>query len=124
MGKKWIMFFIVAFMVVFAATAYADKMVIVLDPNNPDSFTCYRMTSFNPTTTPPTATGVQTCSRDAPASTGPHNPNLQMRIRDQRRPGNPSASNHPILRAPDGTLLFSNPCVTYWYGSYSYTVCN
>ena len=125
MGKRWIVLFVLVLMVVLVATAFAEKMVLVLDPGNPTAFNCYRVGSATPTPPGPpwasvTLNNVNRCSDDAITDS-----NLGMVIRDvHASPPNNGLNRHRNVSVPDGTTIYSNPCVTYWYHGHSYTVCN
>lgn len=123
MKKSWVMLLVIVLTGFLATAVYAQpKMVIVLEPGNPNFFQCYRIQTFSAGTAIPTT--VQ-CSDDSPGSAPNYNQNLTSKIRDRHAaPPNNGHNNHKTISVPDSTLIFSNPCVTYWYHGHSYTVCN
>jgi hypothetical protein len=135
MGKKWIMLLVIASVVVFTTAVYAfDKMVIVLDPNNQGAITCYRVANFSlpsvnlsvpcddyPTRPHPPGPPGTPGHRDL---RGPQN-NQELNIKDQNHPNYNAFADHPVRLGPvGGSIVWSNPCVTYRIGGQSYTVCN
>ena len=118
MGKKWVMLLVIALVGILATTVYAEpKMVIVLEPGNTKFFKCYEVGTFTPetSTTPPAFANFNPCEPDGNGSS-----TYKIRLKS-RGHGN---AEHTILKGPDGGTLYANPCVTYWYGGHSYTVCN
>jgi hypothetical protein len=129
MGKRWIMLLVIALTVILATTAYAEpKMVIVLDPTNPGSVTCYRVDRINQHT----MVGLNQCD-EFPQSgheVVDNPPPRRINIKDQHSPTNNNTTfrDHPLIanitNPAGGSIVWSNPCVTYRIGGRSYTVCD
>lgn len=120
MGKRWIVLLVIALVGILATTAFAEpKMVIVLDPNNPSNTQCYRVGNFDPMKPTPMP---QTCSDDPISQPQYVGGQWKHKIRDKHH-SDPNFSDHVILGIIDKTIIYSNPCVTYWFSGKSYTVC-
>ena len=124
MGKRLVILLVIAIAGFLATTAYAEpKMVIVLDPLNPGSIICYRVSNITPGNA---MVGVNPC--DMVGGTIPIVGN-QINIRDQHGSlYNQTPQPHPLVSGitnpQGGTIVWSNPCVTYRIGGQTYTVCN
>jgi hypothetical protein len=116
MGKKWFMLFIIALAGILATTAFATKMVIVLDPETGFEH-CYKA-DVAEQETGVTLSNVGNCGE------------LDKGSKDQKigikKQGETSGKVHDIVDVSDYTVIFSHSpgCVTYWYHGHSYTVCN
>ena len=123
MGKRWIMLLVIALVGILATMSYAEpKMVIVLDPATPGSFVCYNIDNFNPTQG---TSNFAPCSDDSISNPIISGEQQVIKIRDKNNAMKyKEFSDHPLRAIGSATILFSNPCVTYWYHGHSYTVCN
>jgi len=133
MGKRWIVLLVIALVGILATTAFADpKMVIVLDPTNEGSVTCYRVDRINNNV----MVGLNDCDHYSTEPghserNNPHPPPRQIiNIKDGHSPtdNNRTFRDHPVIEGivnPVGSsIIWTNPCVTYRIGGTSYTVCN
>ena len=133
MGKRWIVLLVIALVGILATTAFADpKMVIVLDPNNQGSFTCYRVDRINNNV----MVGLTDCDSfpRSPNHDVTDNPNPPprriMNIKDKNSPteNNRNFRDHALIENIEnpvgGSIAWTNPCVTYRIGGVTYTVCN
>lgn len=116
MAKKWIMLFIISFMMVLVSTAYAaSKMVVVINPADGKVEQVYDASSIAVQGNKITIEGVNASKEAANAKT------FKIKKKDGSR------VDHKVVSIPDHTVIHTKDspgCVTYTYGGYSYTVCD
>jgi hypothetical protein len=118
MGKRWIVLLVIALVGILATTAYANpKMVIVLDPDNEDTITCYRVENSDSST----VTLNLKCYNCATPTIDEKE--KKWKIKDAHSSHHKDFADHAVRDRKGSSIVWSNPCVTINYGGKSYTVC-